>query len=42
MGVVIGVGLGVRLCVVHGIGLGALLNLLVGVGMDVGMGVGWI
>ena len=42
MGIVIGVGPDVRLCVEHGIGLGVLLNLLVGVGMDVGMGVGWI
>ena len=42
MGVVIGVGLGVRLCLVHDIEMGVLLDLLVGVGMDVGMGVGWI
>ena len=42
MVVVIGVGLGVRLCLVHDIGMGVLLDLLVGVGMDVGMGVGWI
>ena len=35
MVVVIGVGLGVRLCLVHDIGMGVLLDLLVGVGMDI-------
>ena len=50
MVVVIGVGLGLRLVVVHEIGLGVfpvlllgvLVDLVVGVRMDIGMNVGWV